>query len=317
MEQKLHSVEVLSGCPICNDSESVIMATPAIKIGEGVFGEGIKSFKLVKCRNCGLEFVNPRPSREILERFYGTPGYPAHEASNSALVSSFRVNFLGTLLPKSRLLDYGCGGGSFLKTAQDDGWITTGIEPSPVGRKNAQDLGVEVYGKIEDLPGQKRFDLVTMFHVLEHVPDLYSVLSLVKSVMTENGVLVVEVPNISSFRTMVYKFPGIRNIDDERYRAFPIHLYGFNRRTLARLLLRNGLCPVRETSFDVGWNVRAAELKKSAIAESGVMVVNGDSSSENGNFVGKILKQTFFSLCLGERLLVAARQMPVCGNVDT
>jgi len=309
-------IEVLSTCPVCGSSWCVAISTPRIKIGAAFFGEAINSVGLVKCRDCGLEFVNPRPGPEVLDEFYGMPGYPAHETSGDDSVSSFRFNFLGGLLSKTTLLDYGCGGGSFLQKARDAGWDVTGIEPSPVGRKNAQALGVEVYGRMEDIPAPRRFDLVTMFHVLEHVPDLSAVLSAVKRVMTDNGLLLVEVPNIRSFRAMVYKLPGIRKADDERYRAFPIHLYGFKRKTLARLLLKNGFCPVKETSFDLGWNVRPAEHKDNTTFNTGAAAWDGNSASGINLSLRRILKEAFFSLCLGERLLVAAGIASVHGSSD-
>ncbi len=314
MREHDDSVEVLRECPVCGGSVFLPMPTPGTRIGASFFGDKIDFFKLVKCRACRLEFVNPRPSCEVLARFYDMPGYPAHEALKNTLISVSRFNFISTLSPESTLLDYGCGGGTFLKKAQEERWLTVGIEPSAVGRKNAQDLGLEVYGNIRDLPAQKRFDVVTMFHVLEHVPDLCSVLLSIKNIMTKKGILIVEVPNIGSFRAMVYKYSVIRKRNDERYRAFPIHLYGFNKKTLNHLLREHGFCSVKETSFDFGWKIETIGQKNNIVNKTNATIEKKDNSSARGLSLREILKKVFFSLCLGERLIVAARQSSVCEN---
>jgi SAM-dependent methyltransferase len=308
--------ESLSLCPVCGTMKFSSMSIPAIKIGENVFGERMHLFGLVKCRGCGLEFINPRPSEESIAEFYDIPGCSAHDAYEKSSITNFRLKFVYGLFPNTTLLDYGCGNGYFVKMAKEAGWSAIGIEPSLIGRKNANNLGIEVYKTLGDLSDNRRFNIVTMFHVLEHIPNLDSILSLVRSVMTEDGLLIVEVPNINSFRAMMIGFSGVRQVNDERYRAFPIHLYGFNRRTLARLLLKNGFSPVKITSFDIGINIGSAKCVDNITSSQRVGTVDGHCSVREKTSLKNMLKKWFFSLCLGERLVIVARPVNIGNTVN-
>jgi hypothetical protein len=105
---------------------------------------------------------------------------------------------------------------------------------------------------------------------------------------------------------MMINFLGMRQAVDERYRAFPIHLYGFNRRTLARLLSKNDFTVVKVTSFDVG--VHIGQTKCVGNIKSSPSSKTSDGAAAGRKFSLKnMLKKMFFSLYLGERLIIVAR----------
>ena len=102
---------------------------------------------------------------------------------------------------RRRLLDVGCGNGSFLEIARSAGWNAIGIDPDPEAVKTARQLGVEVYqGGLEVMDGERdRFDAITMSHVIEHLHDLRATLARVNCLLRPGGMLWLETPNIESF----------------------------------------------------------------------------------------------------------------------
>lgn len=314
-------VEYLASCPVCGMGELAEKRVPVIKIGAAFFDNEMLKFGLTKCRECGLEFVNPRPSPELLAKFYDTLGYPAHDATERSITARstnlFRLGLIKDNNPAgARLLDYGCGSGCFALLAKESGWNAVGVEPSMVGRKSTLNLGIEVYGGIEELPGGSYYDVVTMFHVLEHVSSLDNVLGLAHAILAESGLLVIEVPNIRSLRALIVGLLRIGCTDDERYRSFPIHLYGFDKKTLTRLLVKHGFSVVRSASFYIG---------KTFTKENGAASVKSISGAGDRRrswpFAGfcwlkNMLKALLFSFSLGENLVVVASRAKVRNSVS-
>jgi 2-polyprenyl-3-methyl-5-hydroxy-6-metoxy-1,4-benzoquinol methylase len=103
---------------------------------------------------------------------------------------------------KGRILDVGCGTGDFLKTCEQSGWSIAGIEPNEKAREqalrktNLKDYKGTIEEMIETRP--ESFDVITMWHVLEHVPNLTEFLTKVKTMLKPEGVLIVAVPNFKS-----------------------------------------------------------------------------------------------------------------------
>ncbi len=148
---------------------------------------------------------------------------------------------------KSEFLDIGCATGQFLHEFKDRGWNCTGIEPDENSRKFAQDnYELKVYDpqKIVELKDHS-FDVISMWHVLEHVSDLKNRMEELKRLLKENGYLFVALPNIESWDAQHYK----------KYWAgldVPRHLYHFNKKDVALLFGKYGfhIVDIKPMKFD-------------------------------------------------------------------
>jgi len=120
-----------------------------------------------------------------------------------------------------------------LSYCKNNNFNVTGIEPSDIARQQAIGKGVNVYKEIDDVLG-KKFDVITMWHVLEHVPNLHEYLKHLKSLLNENGKLIVAVPNFKSYDAEYYK---------EYWAAYdvPRHLWHFSQKSISILFETVGM----------------------------------------------------------------------------
>lgn len=234
-------------CPLCGGARFRTLATPEHWIGTEVFGPLEGRLGLVRCRGCDLVFVNPRPSGQRLAAFYSGNTYSCHEASGSGAEAA-KADFLllkriePCLSPDAprTLLDYGAGGGQFLRHARMRGWTVRGFEPGRRGREACLAAGLDVVSALSALPAGA-FNVVTLNHVFEHLTDPIGTLNSIRRLLARDGKLFIEVPNAGSLRAVLAR-PAFsrRGAIDERYRAFPIHLIYYTKRTLRRMLDRAG-----------------------------------------------------------------------------
>ena len=222
-------------CPYCKSTSSI----PYLKLRDEFLTK--EPFEIVECPSCHLLFTVPRPSVESMGRYYKSDDYLSHQTNKSGLIprlyeSVKRVNLkykfkLATQdLPQGRLLDIGCGVGDFLGVAAKAGWEVVGIEPSSQAKSIANDrLGFMPLDPSETatLPSSS-FDVITMWHVLEHVDDLSEQVSQLARLLTPGGRLIVAVPNYQSYDAIFYK---------SKWAAWdvPRHLSHFNTHTLNRI----------------------------------------------------------------------------------
>lgn len=206
-----------------------------------------KDFTVVKCNSCGFVFTNPRPVTSELGNYYQSEDYISHHDQGSAFMDKVyrtvrhymlhrKVSIISRNLRKkpvgARLLDYGCATGEFLLRAKEKGMTTFGYEPDDSARDKARKKGVTVVDKPEELSDNESlglFDVVSMWHVLEHIPDLHKVKLLLDKIIAQNGLLVVAVPEYKSYDARFYK---------ENWAAWdlPRHLNHFDADTLQQLL---------------------------------------------------------------------------------
>jgi 2-polyprenyl-3-methyl-5-hydroxy-6-metoxy-1,4-benzoquinol methylase len=163
--------------------------------------------QLVEC-SCGHVFTNPQPSRNELAPFYDVDYHVFADAKlDTATIDRWitsrlrdgRFNHL-KVLPGGRYLDIGCGLGKMVAAMSRLGMKAQGIEPSPIAAQKAREAGLQIYcGLLDDakLDGES-FDCISMFHVLEHVPDPVSVLRECCRLLKAGGELVIGVPNYNS-----------------------------------------------------------------------------------------------------------------------
>lgn len=176
-----------------------------------------EDFRIYQCDHCGLLFTAPRPSSEEIGRYYQSDNYYSHQENKKGFiphvyetVKSFnikrKVQIALSGLEKGRLLDIGCGVGDFLLNVKNAGWEITGIEPSKDAKKIAQErLGITLLDPSDShsLPDHF-FDVITMWHVLEHVDDLKSQTSELKRLLKPSGRLIIALPNFQSFDSQYY-----------------------------------------------------------------------------------------------------------------
>lgn len=258
----------LPGCPVCSSRRLAVQPTPGRWIGPEVFESLRGRIGLMNCRDCGLDFVNPRPSSALLGLFYAGNTYDCHETGGSASAGASADFLLSRVLPclpagcPRSVLDYGAGGGGFLLHMRALNWETKGMEPGRRGLSACRAAGLDVTDQVDELP-TGAYGLVTLHHVFEHLEHPGEVLDTVRRVLAPGGRLFIEVPNRASLRArLAWPVLSRRMRIDERHRAYPIHLVYHDVRTLTRVLADNGWKV--EKSFTVGMGLDEYLVNKPA-----------------------------------------------------
>jgi SAM-dependent methyltransferase len=254
-------------CPLCGGRDVATLGWLR-DVALGVPG----AFPLARCRNCGLLQQNPRVRDDQLERAY-PEDYPPHtrdadmprmlsragpavrwalatwfgyrhlDASDAALADrawarlwrrKIRENF-PPWLGEGRLLDVGCANGRFLNQMKIVGWRVAGIEIDPMAASKAKTVTPDVFvGDPLDAPfSPGAFDVVTSFHVVEHLTRPVAALARMIDWLAPNGLLIVEVPNAGGAGGRLFG----------RYWSgldFPRHLVHFTPSTMAAMVERAG-----------------------------------------------------------------------------
>lgn len=195
----------MSHCPWCNtETENKVLELKDYFLSK-------ETFNILECPKCHLRFTDPRPAPDKLGEYYRSDKYYSHQEGGKGLVArlysmvktvnlkaKFRVATKG--LARGKVLDIGCGIGDFLLKSKQNGWEVRGIEPDPHARQLASaKLHVPILhpDAINELPDAS-FDLITMWHVLEHVDDLEAQIKQLHRLLKPNGRLVIAVPNFES-----------------------------------------------------------------------------------------------------------------------
>jgi 2-polyprenyl-3-methyl-5-hydroxy-6-metoxy-1,4-benzoquinol methylase len=204
-------------------------------------------FRVLECRNCGLVFVDPVPDIAKLADHYDEDYYRdwiSAQKDKRIRMWKGRLKKLAKQRQGGRLLDVGCGDGAFLKLAQGSGWEVSGTENSSYAAKYVgKALGIPVFCGELFAAGHPdhSFDVVTMWHVLEHVTDPKRYLREIHRILKPSGLLVIAVPNVNDYIMQVaYRLVKGRPLKlfskDDR----EIHLYHFSAETLRNYLRKTG-----------------------------------------------------------------------------
>ncbi|EIA09954.1 class I SAM-dependent methyltransferase [Flavobacterium frigoris] len=219
-----------------------------------------ETFDLYHDQTMDMLITYPQPSLENLGKYYESVDYISHTDSKRSLfekayhfVKSIalknKLNLINSLQPnKGRILDIGAGTGDFLSVAKQNGWQIIGVEPSKKAKAIAIKKEVSFVEDTAELENHS-FDVITMWHVLEHVPDLDNQIKELKRLLKPNGSLIVAVPNFKSF-------------DAKHYGAFwaaydvPIHFWHFSKKAVKSLFEKEGMelekvLPMKFDSFYV------------------------------------------------------------------
>lgn len=228
---------LIKECPVCGDLHfnHAMTCTDFYATGE--------TFDIVRCATCGFTFTQGVPVESEIGRYYDSPDYISHSDTHKGFVNTLyhrvRRYMLGrkariveneSTLQNGRLLDIGCGTGYFPAMMQQLGWDVNAIEKNASARTFAKErFGIEALSEtqLSVLPNQS-FDVITLWHVMEHLEHLHATWDTLYRLLAPNGVLVVAVPNCASY-------------DAERYGEFwaaydvPRHLWHFTPKSI-RLL---------------------------------------------------------------------------------
>ena len=200
-----------------------------------------EDFDIYECYDCKLLFTSPRPAANVIGRYYKSEDYLSHNEHKKGLVPwiynkvkkvNIRNKFKITVKNRTKphILDFGCGVGDFLHYAQEKGCEIMGCDMSEEARKLASEkLGKEVVSpeQIFALP-HSTFDIITMWHVLEHIDNLKLHTEQLHRLLNDNGRLVIAVPNYMSYDAQFYK---------DKWAAYdvPRHLNHFHKESLQNI----------------------------------------------------------------------------------
>jgi 2-polyprenyl-3-methyl-5-hydroxy-6-metoxy-1,4-benzoquinol methylase len=198
-----------------------------------------ETFDLYYDETLDMLITHPQPSLENLGKYYESVDYISHTDSKRSLFEKAyhfvkgialknKLNLINSLQPqKGHILDIGAGTGDFLLVAKNNGWQTVGIEPSEKAIAIAIKKGIAFVDQTKNLESHF-FDVITMWHVLEHVPDLDFQIKELKRLLKPNGTLIVAVPNFKSFDANHYgKFWAAYDV--------PIHFWHFSKTAIKTL----------------------------------------------------------------------------------
>ena len=177
-----------------------------------------EDFEILECEACGLLFTVPRPDATHIRKYYQSEDYFSHQQNKKGFIPRLyelvkkpnlkhKVNLALDNRTSGRVLDIGCGVGDFLSAVKHLGFEVVGIEPSVQARSIAKErIGVEPLdpSALSTLPTSS-FDVITMWHVLEHVDDLQAEISELSRLLKPNGTLLLALPNFKSFDAQYYK----------------------------------------------------------------------------------------------------------------
>lgn len=199
------------------------------------------ALEVMECEVCGLVFLSSfdhiRPAHYEDSGMHGDQPPPIHAwLRETEADDERRFRFLQGRLVGNRVLDFGCGAGGFLIKAREAVAVAEGVEPEQRLQTHFHQAGIRVWPSLEAAKAGGRFDLVTAFHVVEHLPDPRHTLVELAGLLAEGGELVVEVPSADDVLLTLFANEPFR-----RFTYWSQHLYLFNSHTLADLVRQAGL----------------------------------------------------------------------------
>ncbi|MGZ0015699.1 class I SAM-dependent methyltransferase [Yeosuana sp. AK3] len=200
-------------------------------------------FELIHNKEFHFLETKPQPTLDKLPDYYKSEDYISHTDSKRNLFET-TYQFIKKIANKRKLklintysksgkvlLDMGCGTGSFLQIAQQHGWKVSGIEPNQDARKIANKKIGDLVFDVDHLIKleKERYDVITLWHVLEHLPNIEEHLKIFNSLLKQNGTLIIAVPNYKSYDAQFYK---------NHWAAFdvPRHLWHFSKTAISKLV---------------------------------------------------------------------------------
>ncbi len=226
-------------CKICNQP----VDEPGIEVKD--FSVSKEKFHIKHCDHCLNYYTANAPKEHEIGPYYESEEYVSHNDTKEGLIHKLyhavrnyslkqKLKLVGQIQTGKNILDYGCGTGAFLKVCKDHNYNTLGIEPNPVAVATAAKKGIkcEKPNYLKEIQNQS-IDTITLWHVLEHIHKLDYTLEQFDRILTENGTLIIAVPNINSYDSKYYK---------RQWAALdvPRHLYHFTPNGIEKVLKTKG-----------------------------------------------------------------------------
>jgi len=230
-----------SSCPICNNLNiNLVFKTYDFSLTK-------ESFEILACPECDFQYTFPIPEKLNIGKYYNFPEYISHTDTKKGWLNRIYhmvrqltlkqkakliQSFFG--IKKGKILDIGAGTGAFVNTMKTIGWEVVGLEPDAASRSKALStygIQIEPQETLFNLP-KHNFDVITLWHVLEHVHELNDYLVSFNSLLNTDGKLIIAVPNHTSFDAQYYK---------HMWAAYdvPRHLYHFSPQSMKELCSRH------------------------------------------------------------------------------
>ncbi len=220
-------------CPICHSKEFIHQISC---IDNTLSGE---QFDIVSCKNCGVWQTFPYPDEKEISKYYQSDEYISHSDKKESffdriyhLVRKYtliqKVNLIKRYVPHGTILDFGCGTGYFLEECKKSGFVIVGVEPSEKARDICLKKNLNIFSSIKELDKNQKYDVITLWHVLEHLYYPNDFLNKFYSLLKEKGYLILALPNRLSY-------------DSQKYREFwagydvPRHLFHFTKKDILNI----------------------------------------------------------------------------------
>lgn len=249
-------MNTIESCVVCGSKEQ----KEFLKVKDHMITK--EEFTIVECKNCGFHFTNPIPEKEKIGDYYKSEEYISHSSSKKGVINFLynivrnktlkqKVKWVRNAVHGKRLLDIGSGTGHFLRAAKDNGFEGYGIEPDEDARTYAhKENHVRSCDQSELYNLEKNsVDVITMWHVLEHVYELKKDVDRMHEILSAGGKIFVAVPNMNSYDARFYK---------QYWAAYdvPRHLYHFQQQDISKFFMDRGfelekVIPMKYDSFYV------------------------------------------------------------------
>ncbi len=233
-------MENIQNCPVCGSPHS------SLKFKAKDYTVSNEMFHIVTCDSCRLIYTNPRPAAHEAGPYYHASAYISHSDTNEGIVNKLyhavrkftlqsKTNWIESEKKGTKeLLDVGCGNGHFLAAAIEKGWNINGVElDSETAARAANLTGLTIAPSLKEIDPAKEFQVITLWHVLEHVYELDEYFQFFKSRLAKDGKLLFALPNPASFDATYFK---------QYWAAYdvPRHIYHFTPATIAALAEKYG-----------------------------------------------------------------------------
>lgn len=260
-----------NSCPFCHSNDII----KSISLTDHKISKSI--FSIADCNSCKLRFTQDPPIESECAPFYDSPRYISHSDNTDGLINRLyhtvrstmlrkKLALIQNLTSKKKILDIGSGTGYFLNTMKIAGYQTAGIEINEKARDfSRKNFSLDVYPP-EDFSESKlqgKFDIASMWHVLEHIYEPKKYLNQIHSYLEEDAFLIIAVPNYTSADASVYK---------EYWAGYdvPRHLWHFSPITLKNLVENSGfkLIKLSRLPFDSFYVSMLSESYKQSVLAS-------------------------------------------------
>lgn len=272
---KIHT----ESCPVCEKREFSLLAVCTDNLVSK------EKFDVLKCKACGFGFTQDFPSENVVGRYYEASDYISHSDTHKGIINKL-YHLVRKISLKSKaklslkihggktgdLLDIGAGTGYFLNKMKESGWSVTGIEKAEQARIQAKEIfGINCFdsGYLFRMPEQSE-DVITMWHVLEHVENLNGTLEVIYRILRPDGTAIIALPNKHSADARHYK-------NDWAAYDVPRHLWHFSPADFTLLAGKHGfeVSTIKPMYFDGFYISMLSEQNKGTTCASLVGLIKG------------------------------------------